>query len=462
MADVIYTGAAPAVAEQKTYTFGGSFSTSDTVTITFPDGAEVVVTVGSTATTAQVATEVFNALTEASLGTGYSVNTSSLPPSFSGSELEDDTSGVITLTGPAGRDLGVTMATSGSGTITPATVRNADGPRFASNTQNFSGGSVATTGDNLILSERDTDISYDLASIDDIDSLEVRRSWGGRLGLPEKNDESGEYYEYSAQFLQLAAATNVTVGTGQGLQGAQMIRLDFNGNGGTIDVIQTGTRKEADIPPLDIKNLTSGTVTIGDGEVSLADCTTCTVTVTGSATVHLSGSITALTVNGNAVVNSEGAVTTLTVTDGTVTCESTVTTANLSNCTATIEGAVTTANLASVVATFEAGVTTANVSSGTVTVQGSGTVGTLNGYGGTIVPDGGITFTTVTLENRAKLDLTSTVQAVTITNPVVMRGAQCAISDPARKVSSLEVDFIGATAKQVDRGMYYTATYSAP
>ena len=464
MADITYTGTAGDVSQIEDFTIGGTPAQGDVVTITARDGSTMDVTVGSTATTSQVATEIYNALTGTTLGSGYSLNTQTTPPAFAGSELDNTTTSVVRITGNAGQAGGVTMAFDGgsSGTVSKTTVQSATGDRFADNAENFSGGAVATTGDKLILSERDVDLSYNLTAIDDIDELEVRASWSGRLGLPEKNDESGEYYEPEDKYLVLAGSTNVTVGTGSGLQGAQMLRLDFDGNGGTIDIQGTGSRKEADVAPVDIINLTSGTVTIDSGEVWLTDCTTCTVTVTGSATVRLSGSITGLTVNGSAAVVSEGAVTTLTATDGTITCESTVGTANLSNCTATIEGAVTTANLASATVEVQAGITTANVTSGTVTVQGTGTIGTLTGLGGTIKPEGGITITTATLENKASLDLSSTVATVTITNPVDLRGASATIKDPARKISSLVVDLMGATAKQVDRGMWNRLTYGAP
>lgn len=151
MATKRWLGKAQAKAQVTTITVGGTWSTSDTPTFTIND-KDIVVTVGTDTTTANIATamkEAFNGDTQTGTGDHTFSETGDNIPEFD--EITATVSGsVVTLTGDTkGKPFSITATdNSASGTFTPSTTTAATGPNHWDDAENWSGGSLPTSGVN--------------------------------------------------------------------------------------------------------------------------------------------------------------------------------------------------------------------------------------------------------------------------------------------------------------------------
>jgi hypothetical protein len=230
-----WVGAATAVKDVWTLTITNTWAANDTIDIVVGTKT-LTLTVGSTATTTQVATELTAAINNTSataptaLGTGYSAN-------FGGQQFLEFTeftatnpsAGVVVLTADtAGVPFTVSEAvvTAGDGDAAFVHTTSATGPNFLSNADNYLAGALPVDNDTLIFDIGDVDALYDLDYFrtGNIDLHYIfTNDWTGQLGLPLEN--ASGYFEYRQRYFYVRG-------------GSKTLRLEAgtegNLNGGTL------------------------------------------------------------------------------------------------------------------------------------------------------------------------------------------------------------------------------------
>lgn len=358
MATVRWIGNATAVAQVDTITVANTWATGDVATVTI-NGKDVTVTVGTDATTANVALAIQEAISGTTqTGTGdhtYSPENGQLIPEFR--EVTATVAGsVVTLTADTkGKPFTMTTSetTAGTGTLTEATATAATGPNHFDNADNWSTGSVPVDADDIWFDSGSVDCKYaiDQGSVTPT-SINVTMGFTGDIGLPEYNrDTSGyTYREYRDKYLKLGAsadATNIAVDIGAGPgQGSGRIKIDNNDSQCTVNVRNTGQAAENGVPSFlwkgtdssNVYNVTKGncgiaffpddTATLatlrvgyqanqaGDSSVECGESLTLTtLDITGGSTTTRAA-ITTINQNGGSLTHLEGAVTTLNLDEG--------------------------------------------------------------------------------------------------------------------------------------------------
>jgi hypothetical protein len=256
MATLTWTGAAAALKQVSTITVANTWATSDTGTVTI-NGKDLIITVGSSFTTADVATAIkdaFNAVTRLDgLSTPFATS------NFGGSEFGEfaeitaTVSGsVVTLTGDtAGKPFTFSVAevTAGSGTLTAATPQAATGPNHWNNGDNWDLGVVPDSVTNNVVVFMDSAISclYGLPNGSLEVTFNVYQNYTGNIGLARTNidDEELPYYEYRQRYVRLddsGAGTDIAhrFGLGDG-DGSNLINLKHSTLKCTAVVYDTGT-----------------------------------------------------------------------------------------------------------------------------------------------------------------------------------------------------------------------------
>lgn len=206
-ADVVHwTGGAPAIRQVTTLTVANTWATNDTATVTI-GGKSLVVTVGTSATTAAVATDVAEAIdatseTSSPLGAGYKRSAGGQTiPEFVDVDAEAVGSIVYVSAVEAGVPVTITSSesTAGTGTIVAATATAATGPNFLDNPANYTDDTLPEDDDDLYIDQGDVDILYGLSYFfdNDIDlKWVVTNDYTGQIGLPPTRDASPPYAEY--------------------------------------------------------------------------------------------------------------------------------------------------------------------------------------------------------------------------------------------------------------------------
>lgn len=317
MATIRWRGDSVPVAQVSSWTFAGTWLSTETITVTIGDKTATMIT-GSTAIATIIAnlTAYFNGLDQ----TAY--------PEFAAEiTFGNDTVSVVTATAKtAGEPFTVALSTnSASGTITgpSATVASA-GPSDASTGANYSSGSTPGTADALVIDIPAT-ITSGLASISSVASVLI--SAPCTIGRPDINP--GGYFEYRPTYWSLAAPT-WTFSTGVA-GGSCSFRIDPGSHATTINVFGMGAPSAGATYALQIKNCNSTSalniqqgvigVAVGSGETS----TIPTISVgyvsspTSDVSLTLGSGCTLTTINqggGSVTVNSSVA-TAWTITAGT-------------------------------------------------------------------------------------------------------------------------------------------------
>lgn len=397
MATRRWLGRAAATFDKWTITVANTWAANDTGTITI-NGKNLVLTVGATVTTAQVATELttmFNG--GGTFGTGYSsTNTGDQYGEFN--EITAATSGstVVLTCDTAGVPVTITVSesTAGSGTLAIAHTVTATGPNYFDDTNNWEGAAVPTTGDDVYIDDSDVDILYGLAqSAATLSTLTIGSTFTGDIGLPKTN--ANGYPEYRADYLAISATT-VTIGRGNG-QGSGRIKIDYGGNANTTEILATGSPAETGLEAILLKGTSITTLEVHSGSVGVAPHGADTSTVTTLR--NAAGSVQCYTAATITTVNNTG---------GTLTLHKAPTTLNQNGGVVTILGST--------------GLTTANVRQGTLYYRSSGTITTVNlaelgaatiDCGGDISPR---TFTTTNLYAGGRI--VDPQQTITYTNGV--------------------------------------------
>lgn len=461
MATKNWIGNAVATKDVWTITVANTWATSDTGTITI-NGKDLVVTIGSLVTTAQVATtlkqawesETFTDTTASKIpqGGGTSIpEMAELTATVSGSTviLTADTAGVA-------HTISVSESTAGSGSLSISHTTTATGPTYWGNADNWAEGSApAATNDIVvdrpvsILNELDT-TSASFASL----TLGERFSSSSYIGFPFRNTNG--YEEYREDYLKLKASV-ITCRSASG-----RIKIDTDNHQTALSIYSTGTSTDTDRSAFQwvgthvssVANIyggdvgiasndgelatvatlrqTSGTVKCGSGAtltdvlktggtLSVKSSTTTLISNSGTTTVD-GGTHTALTIGGGTTnVIGSSTVTTLRQAGGTVTCEPAVslTTVDKSKGTLTTNSGCTTLTSDSGITTANSGsITTVNINGGTFYYGGSGTITTLNAENCTINFDlnTSAACTVTTINVKGNVTIIDSAKRVTWTN----------------------------------------------
>ena len=412
MANVRWIGQAQAVAQVDTVTVALTWAQNDTVTLTI-NGKDLVVTIGTSATTDDVAT----AIKEAWEGETLTDTTASYTPSGGGdsiaefAEVTATVSGsVVTLTHDTAGvpfTLSVTESTAGSGTATEATATTATGANYWSNADNWDTGSVPVTTDDVYIDDGNVSILYDLdASAVTLTSLTIGSSYTGEIGLPK--DNANGYPEYRDDYLQISATT-VTIGADNignvDGSGSPRLKLDLGSVQATVNVKSTGSSAEQGLEAFVWKGTNvSNELEVISGSVAVAPFLDETANL--AAVRNDAGSIRF----GNGVTFESGS----TVTNETGELRVATTMQSLTNTNGTV------------IVTEDAALVTCVHKGGQLAYRASGNITTLTIGGGA-------------LDTTAVLDASSSFDAVTIATLNLKPRAQ--ILDPLRKLTYTSIVF---------------------
>ena len=330
------------MAQKETITIGGTWVAADTMTVTC-NGRSIVLTIGTTVTTTQIATELAAALgsTSTALGTGYSVtergpNIAEFRDFVSGETAPAASSSTVVLIGRTkGQPYTITVSKSStSGTVSTATTIAASGPNHFSTAANWSGSTVPVDSDDIVFDGGNVDCLYGLAqSSVSPASITITMGYTGRIGLPDTNvdDAAYPYNEYRDKYLALGTSSDsvtqaLTIGGGDG-QGSSRIKIDSGSGQCQLVVLNSGVSELQGVPAILWKGThVSNTATISKGNVGIAYFAGETAAI---MTTKL-GFRTNQTADSSLFIGSGVTLTTVEQTGGTLTTNAAVTTMTLS------------------------------------------------------------------------------------------------------------------------------------
>lgn len=391
MATRTWIGNAVAIKELYTLTVGGTWVAGETATFTI-NGKDLVLTIGTTVTTTEVATQIANAWNGSTLGTGYSVNVSGGGASIP--EFNEVTaaasSSTVTFTGDtAGVPFVMSVAeTSTSGTLSLTNTTDATGPNWWTNTDNWAEGSVPTTGDDVIV-DRPVSILYGIdqnsVTLTTLTFTERFTGDSALVGLPVRN--ANGYEEYREDELKIGATTCTIRG------GSKRLKLNTGSVQTALSVHESGNAADTNRGAIQWRGThSSNVVNVYGGSFYAAANGGDTATI---ATYRQTA--------GTAVLSSGCTLTTIDKGGGTLTTDAAATTVTNDEGTLNIRTGAH---------------TTLNANGGTVNYLGSGTITTLVvGSGATFSADGntaGLTVTNTTL--RPGATVVDTAQRIAFTN----------------------------------------------
>lgn len=288
---------------------------------------------------------------------------------FAGTDEVLITGSAASLTGGTGHAITLTSATT------------AQSPNHASVAANYSGGALPVNSDRLIFEKNTVDCIYGLDSLSAVTLTElvVRKSYTGRIGLPEHN---GQYYEYLPTFLEVGATT-LTVGAGEG-QGSPRLKFNTGSVQATLQVTGSGRAEGEGEHAIEFKGThTSNVVRINRGDLGIGTVARAAATVATLAIGYIDDQNSDVTVE----IGENATLTTIDKTGGSLLCYSAATTITQTAGTTEFDGAIT----------------TLNALGGSVFVTGTGTITTLN-----VAPDTTVSFDK---DTRARTVTNTTIQA---------------------------------------------------
>jgi hypothetical protein len=366
MATVVWKGAVAAVAQVTDWTFGGTWETSDVITVTI--GSKSVSTTAGSATIATVITNLVTTLSEVNEPEFYSIEWSAysstvLRATAAVAGVPFTVTIATTETGGGAADAQtINGTTSSTGTATVACT----GPNFANVAGNWVGGALPVDGDTVVFANSDVSVLYglDLNAVTPA-AIYFDSSYTGEVGLSAYNSSNGGigYFEYRERYLKFcnsgdASTTEVYIGQGSGT-GSGRIQLDCGTGRANVYVYKTGPSPESGQGAFRFRGThASNTITVQRGTVYIgadggsnpvvatlkvgyvsneaADSVVDSDTGVTLTTVEVSGgtlttrsAMTTLTMTGGVMNHYAGAVTTATVEQGTLNYLSTGTITNL-------------------------------------------------------------------------------------------------------------------------------------
>ena len=392
MATRNWLGNALAIPEIYTITVGGTWVAGETLTLTI-NGKSVVLTIGTTVTTTEVATQIANVWNGSTLGTAYTANVFGSAVGEFTESTAVAASSVVTITGDtAGVPFSMSVSeTSTSGTLTLNNAQDATGPNHWTNTANWSGGSLPVDSDDVVI-DRPVSILYglDQSSVQPA-SLLISSRFTGQIGLPFRN--ANGYEEYRDTHLKIGPTTITSSGA------SSRIKINTGTDQTALTVTTTASASETGRAAFQfIGTNASNTVTVLGGDVGIAansgESATVATLIQAGGTVTCGGGATLTTVRKQAGTLNIASATTTLVSDA---------------------GATTVSAGAHASITSNGG-TLAYTGTGTLTALVANNSASVN-FDGTTA---GVTVTNATVADSASLIDTS--DRVTFTNPIVWRG----------------------------------------
>ena len=415
MATKRWIGNAPAVAQVNTFTFGGTWESSDVITLTI--GTKVVSTTAGSTTTATVVSNLvttWNALASTEYPEFSEITASANSADFI---LTADTKGkpftctiATTETGGGAADAQtINASTSSTGTATTAN----SGPSVVSVAANWEGSVAPVDGDDIVFDNGSTDVLYDLDQNGITPaSISVLPGYSGNIGLPARNsdDASSTYNEYRETYLKYGNsgdATNIAV-TING--GGGRIKIGNGTSQATVRVLSTAQRLETNVPTFLWKAThASGALHVTKGDVGVA--------FFGGETATL------LTLNVGFRDNPAG--------DSTVYLGSGVT---LTNATIVQTGGNLETNSAT------SGTATITMYDGVMRIQAGGQVGLTVRGGQCIYNSSGTLGGAPVVSGSGHLDFSQDLRSKTVTNAIDIYGPDAKFSDPQKVTGSIVLD----------------------
>lgn len=388
MATVIWRGDAELVAQESRAT-PDNVQVGDIFTLTC---GETTISFTASATTAANVIAGLLALWNASTA-----------PELAEITASDGTTYLKLLADTAGKPFTVTSSATNGGdadtqTLVITTPVAAAGPNCWDTAANWSSGAVPVGDDDIVIEDSDVDILYGLNQTGiTADSLTIRASYTGSIGLPLIN-ESGttDYAEYRPTALIISPDV-ITIGGGDG-DGSPFIAINTEAVTTALTVYSTGSATYESHGALQwVGTSASNTVTVLKGDVGIAThggevATVATLTVSYLDSQDSDASV----VCGDGVT-----LTTIVQSGGTLDVSSNITTLTQQGGTCYVGGTAT--------------ITTASIQAGILEHASSGTVTTLN----------------VGSLGTANFNRSMAARTVTSTNAY----AGCTIYDPHKKVT---------------------------
>lgn len=343
MADTRWLGRAVAVKQISTLVIGGGWVAADTITLVI-NGRDLTLTVGTTVTTTQIASDIKVMWEGETLNGDESRNAIGTDLAEYAEITAAVTASTITFThDTAGTPftLATSRVTANTGTVVDATPQAATGPNDVNNINNWSEGSVPALADTVFIDNTDISLLYNLGQLagNTLTSLTVGSTFTGEIGLP-KNNPNG-YTEYRPTYLVIDCTT-ILIGKQEGT-GSQRIKIDSGSVQTTLIIDRSSSSLEVGFGAVIWKGThASNVVQINNGSLSVAPlgsevATILTLTVSGPANVECGVDVTLGTANkgggGNLIVH--GSATTIKEDAGVVTVKGTGTVGTFS-----VEGGV--------------------------------------------------------------------------------------------------------------------------
>lgn len=122
--------------------------------------------------------------------------------------------------------------------VTEIVVAVPTGPNWWTNAANWSLGSVPTSSDVAVFDAGTVDCVYGIASVAAVAGIDVYRSYGGRLGLPERKDDGSP--ETLQQYLSLSnggGTIPIRIGLGDEGNGPSVIRIDTQSQSSQVTLL---------------------------------------------------------------------------------------------------------------------------------------------------------------------------------------------------------------------------------
>lgn len=434
MTEKYWIGGAESVAQVATISVDNTWATSDTAVITC-NGKSLTLTVGATATTTAIATAIKEMINGDTItGDATRSNTGNNIAEFTEFTATVNSS-TVTITGDTkGKPftISVSETTAGTGVLTlTLEATAATGPNHWSDADNWSTGSVPVNSDDVVIDGRsEYDIKYGLdQSSVVLTSLSILNSYTGKIGLPfiNKDSSTNTYPEYRGTYLQVATSALTISGKGTG---SGRIKINVgSGTAATMDISSRGTSAENGIPAVLIQGTNASNVariTRGDVGFAFYDGESATLSSlqvgyeenqAGDVVCRCGdgASLTSAAVTqsgGELYIETTTSSGTITQTDGKLYCSGSAAHASI----------------------------TAN---GSLYYSGTGTITTLESYGGTV-------------------DFRQGTAGVTLTNATI--GRQTAFYDPGKRITftnGLDITCAISELQALDLGKYLTIQRSA-
>jgi hypothetical protein len=304
MTQKTFVNNAAATKEQYTITVGGTWAGGDTISIPM-NSKNLVITIGTLVTTAQVATTIKEAWQSA---TSFTDTTASCVPQGGGTSIGEFSTMTATVSGSVVTIIGDTAGvphtisalseTSASGTVTLGHPVTASGPYFADNVLNWLDGSLPVDGDDIIINGA-FQMLYGFAAFSGVQpaTITIGERCGAttQIGLPFMNADG--YNEYRTTEWSIGPVVLNVRGT------AGLVKINCGSDVFAASIYSSGTSLEPGFSPIQIRGTNaSNVVNAYGGNTSVAargeTATVATARQSGAGRLTLGNAVAFTTLSG--------------------------------------------------------------------------------------------------------------------------------------------------------------------